>query len=127
MTMRRAFEWVYLDETAPRRDFERVYLDETARLDLERIYLAEPERRHPALDDLADEYHRRCEEFDRTVCTGPIREGEIMPATDRERMIINRYASTLREELWHRAARMGYSLAEYGEAIRDAYRRHAFR
>lgn len=112
--MRRAFEWAYLDETARRRDFER-------------IYHVEPERRPLPLGELADEYHRRCEEFDRTVCTGPIRGGEIMPATDRERMIINRYASTLREELWHRAARMGYSLAEYGEAIRDAYRRHAFR
>ncbi|KVN27004.1 hypothetical protein WJ63_14480 [Burkholderia pyrrocinia] len=85
--------------------------------DFERIYLAEPERRPLPLDTLADEYHRRCEAYDRTVCTGPIRGGEIVPATARELMIINRHACKLRDELRDRAACMGYLPAEFGKAI----------
>ncbi|RQS10091.1 hypothetical protein DIE07_14380 [Burkholderia sp. Bp9002] len=95
----------------------------TLQRDFERIYLAEPERRPLALDDLADEYLRRCEAYDRIVCTGPIREGAIMPATSRERALTSRHAHKLRAELLARAACMGYSAVQFGEAIRAAERR----
>lgn len=53
---------------------------------------------HSPLDDLADEYHRRCEAYDRIVCTGPIRNGEILPASSQELDRINRHAHMVRRE-----------------------------
>lgn len=103
-------------------DVERIYQDELARRRFELIYQCEPERRPLELDELAEEYHRRCEAYDRVVCTGPIREGAIMPATSRERVLISRHARELRAELLARAARMGYSAVQFGEAIRAAER-----
>lgn len=55
------------------------------------------------LFDLAEEYHRRIEAYDRTVCTGPIRHGGVMPANDKERVLINRNALAMRRELKERA------------------------
>ena len=52
---------------------------------------------------LAEEYHQRTEAFDRTVCTGPILHGSIMPATPREMATINRHAAAVRRELEDRA------------------------
>ena len=42
----------------------------------------------------ARDYHRRCEAYDRTVCTGGFgKGGGIMPATNREYILINSNAS----------------------------------
>lgn len=48
---------------------------------------------------LAVEYYRRTEAYDRTVCTGPIRDGSILPATHHELAQINRHAAAVRREL----------------------------
>jgi len=47
------------------------------------------------LRQVAEQYIRDTEAYDRTVCTGPIIRGEIMPATLHERGQINRFASQL--------------------------------
>lgn len=91
----------------------------------EQLYVAEFKR--SPLDDLADEYHRRCEAFDRTVCTGPLRDGGIMPATHREMRIISRHACEVRAEMRQRAAGEGFAAGEMDRAIRDAERRAGFR
>lgn len=44
------------------------------------------------LRELAEKYHADCEAFDRTVCTGPIVDGGIMPANAKEGAAINRHA-----------------------------------
>ena len=54
-----------------------------------------PHPRH----DLAIEYYRRTEAYDRTVCTGPIRDGSILPGSHHELAVINRHAAAVRREL----------------------------
>lgn len=73
------------------------------------------------LDELAVEYHERCERFDRVVCSGPVIDGAIMPATNRERHLIGRNAIAVRDEMLYRAAALGYSRA----LVVDAIGRHA--
>lgn len=65
----------------------------------------EPTEEDRYLYSLAAEYHQRAEAYDRTVCTGPIKRGEILPATDREMVAINRHALSLKKELQERAYR----------------------
>ena len=47
---------------------------------------------HNPLRELALRYHAECEAYDRTVCTGPIRNGEIMPTTIQEVALVSRNA-----------------------------------
>lgn len=47
------------------------------------------------LRQVAEQYVRDTEAYDRTVCTGPIIHGEIMPTTQRERALISRNADQL--------------------------------
>ena len=47
----------------------------------------------------AERYVAESEAYDRTVCTGPIIRGEIMPATPRERALISRAADQLFKRL----------------------------
>lgn len=54
------------------------------------------------LRQVAEQYVRDTEAYDRTVCTGPIISGEIMPATSAQRAQINRNASKLFTELMAR-------------------------
>lgn len=48
---------------------------------------------------LAVEYYRRTEAYDRTVCSGPIRDGSILPGSHHELAVINRRAAAVRREL----------------------------
>lgn len=50
------------------------------------------------LRKLATEYHRRCESYDRTVCSG-MRDGIAMPTNGRELGEINRHAHKVWSEL----------------------------
>jgi len=81
-----------------------------------KLYLCEP-RFHDALDELAVEYHERCERFDRLVCSGPVIDGSIIPVTRRERYLVSRNASAVRAEILSRAAVLGYSRAQVLKAI----------
>jgi hypothetical protein len=87
-----------------------------------RLYLCEPESIDFRLLDLARSYYRRAEEYDRTVCTGPIGRDGIMPATSREFAAINRNANELLQELKRKAAELGFGTAEFAEAMRIASR-----
>ncbi|HDR9024792.1 TPA: hypothetical protein QDB09_005399 [Burkholderia vietnamiensis] len=71
------------------------------------------------LDELAAEYHQRCEAYDRLVCSGPIVDGSIMPATDHERRIINRNAGAVLRELTKRAELHGYTSRQFWKAIQE--------
>jgi len=55
------------------------------------------------LHKLAEEYHTRCEDYDRRVCTGPIGRDGILPMTNQEMGAINRNALAVRKELQDRA------------------------
>jgi hypothetical protein len=72
---------------------------------------------------LAEEYERRAEAHDRTVCTGPMGPDGIMPATHAELAAINRHAHQLRRELVDRAVRAGFTEAQFKEAMMHQARR----
>lgn len=55
------------------------------------------------LKSIGAEYHRRAEEYDRKVCTGPIINGSVMPSSNTELQLINRHARSLLMELKERA------------------------
>ncbi|BDD79945.1 hypothetical protein [Burkholderia phage FLC10] len=71
------------------------------------------------LDELAAEYHERCEAYDRTVCTGPIGRDGILPATSHELRLINRHAIAVLRELRSRAELHGFSPIQLFKAIQD--------
>lgn len=72
------------------------------------------------LRELAEEYHRRTEAYDRTICTGPIKRGAIMPATAWEGSQINRHAKAVRDELEVEAVKLGFTPQQWRDAIRRA-------
>lgn len=73
--------------------------------------------RDQALYELATRYHTECEAYDRTVCSGPIRDGSIMPATYREMGLINRNARAVRRRVGLEAERGGFTREELARAI----------
>lgn len=95
---------------APGSAFQREYLGVP--------WTPSPEEKR--LRELAREYHERTEAYDRTICTGPIGRGGIMPATIDQQALINRHAGTVRDELGIEAARQGFSPKQWREAISNA-------
>lgn len=88
----------------------------------EREYLGmpyTPTKEEIRLRELAQEYHKTCEDYDRTVCTGPIQNGAIMPATGAEVSAVSRHAQAVRDGLWKHVAPLGFSRQQWMEAIRD--------
>lgn len=76
------------------------------------------------LQELAEEYHRRTEEYDRTVCTGPIKDGVILPRHPGEYCLIAANARFVLKEIMEKAAVSGHSRPEVFDAIRaDRYSR----
>ncbi len=60
-------------------------------------YLTE---RELLLAKLAEEYHEVCEAYDRTVCTGEIRDGRIMPTMGtKESALINKNSRDVRDRM----------------------------
>ncbi len=76
------------------------------------------------LYDLAREYHKQCEDYDRKVCTGPIINGSIMFNNEEEKSASIKNAIFVRNNLLEKAKEMGYSNSELARAIRttDNYR-----
>ena len=69
------------------------------------------------LEDYATRYHTECENYDRTVCTGPMGLDGIMPATPREMALINRNAHAVRKQIELDAWRDGFTREELARAI----------
>ena len=69
------------------------------------------------LHDYATRYHTETETYDRTVCTGPMREDSIMPATPREMGLINCNAKAVRARIEAEATRDGFTREELARAI----------
>jgi hypothetical protein len=76
-----------------------------------------------SLNELAMKYHEQTERYDRSVCSGPIVDGAIMPANGRERAAINRNAAKVRDALCVEAMRLGFGKREWQSAIFNAGRR----
>lgn len=70
------------------------------------------------LFDLAAEYERRCEEFDRTVCTGGTDAlGAVHPANARELALIGQNALAVWSDIKRRAEALGYTVADLKREI----------
>ena len=68
---------------------------------------------------LAKKYHEETESYDRIVCSGPIRNGAIIPANGRELRMINHNAKRVLKEILQEAALVGFSVKEVMGAIRN--------
>ena len=69
-------------------------------------------KRDQKLYELAKRYHTETEYYDRTVCTGPVLNDSIMPATSHEMALINRNAMVVRKRINADADRDGFTLEE---------------
>ena len=67
--------------------------------------------------ELAERYHRETEAYDRAVCTGPIRDGEVMPISGPEMALSSRNAGKVREQIMREAAQHGISRQDMAHAI----------
>lgn len=89
----------------------------------ERQYLSmpEPQDEHSIkLRQLARQYIEGCEAYDRTVCTGPIERGAIMPRTSEEWALVRSNAHIAAEQLRRQAKDMGISAKEFNLALMKA-------
>ena len=73
--------------------------------------------RDQKLYELATRYHTETEAYDKTVCTGPMRDDSIMPATPHEMALINRNAIAVRKQIEIEASHEGFTRAELKRAI----------
>lgn len=74
----------------------------------------QPDPHEQRLLELAEAYHRQCDAYDGTICTGKYKD-EIVPATPEERLASSRYAMQYRREL---IARSGITEQEFHEAMK---------
>lgn len=77
----------------------------------------QPPERDNRPHELAARYHKECEAYDRTVCTGPIGQDGIMPANPREMRLINLHAHAVLKLLAEEAAQEGTERKELSRAI----------
>ena len=73
--------------------------------------------RDKRLYDYATRYHTECEHYDRTVCTGPVCENSILPATYHELVLINRNERAVRKRIEKEATKEGYTQEELVRSI----------
>lgn len=76
-----------------------------------------PTEKDRRLYDLAKRYRDETEAYDRTVCSGPILHGSIMPASAQETALITRNARKVFLQIADEAARHNISTAEMWRAI----------
>ena len=83
----------------------------------------EPTPEEIAARELAEDYHRVTEEYDRAVCTGPIVNGSILPACTQEISDINRFARVAFHNRLEKAIAQGVTPKQFQRAIADAAHR----
>lgn len=71
-------------------NFKTEYLSEPFKISDIELYLY----------NLASKFYQITEEYDRTICTGPIINGSIHPSNGREFILINKNALKVRKELF---------------------------
>lgn len=76
-----------------------------------------------AARELAEDYHRVTEEYDRAVCTGPIVNGSIRPCGAHEVGDINRFARLAYARRLEMAVAEGVTPKQFQRAIADAAHR----
>jgi hypothetical protein len=86
----------------------------------------EPSDAEIRMRELAEEYHRICDAYDRGVCTGGVADVLMFPATGAEALSINRHALGVRETLWRKVAPLGFSRRAWLDAISDAANRYRY-
>lgn len=79
--------------------------------------LHEPTDHEKLLRELAEEYHKRCNEYDNQICTGKNHRGEKVPETTYQYADIVNNARKVRQELEARALRNGLTIGELTGAI----------
>lgn len=67
--------------------------------------------------DIARQYSIETERFDRTVCTGPLLRGSIIPSAPHEHASINRNAGQVAKKWRHEADRLGISWNDVKRAM----------
>jgi hypothetical protein len=67
--------------------------------------------------ELAERYHRETEAYDRTVCTGPIRDGSIVPINQSQFVLVNRNAHKVRKQIMCEAKQYGIDPQDMARAI----------
>ena len=65
------------------------------------------------LRSLAEEYHQRCDKYDRKVCTGPIENGSIRPASSEEMSKSWENARAVRAALWEKVKPLRFTWSEW--------------
>ncbi len=73
------------------------------------------------LRDIARQYHKECEEYDRLICRGGFgKDGSAMPSCQEERGLITKHATETRRRLFNMVQEMGFTNQQFSKAIRDA-------
>lgn len=72
------------------------------------------------LHDLGVQYHHRCDAFDDDHLTGPVIRGDVMPANNRERALMERNAAEVRRHVIFLGEQMGYTRKQVEESIKSA-------
>lgn len=88
--------------------------------DFHRYYLGVPFEESPemtALRKLVEKYIQETEAYDRMVCTGPIHNGRIMPATHEEFSLINRNAQSLRKVVSVEVQSLGFTMKDFQQIL----------
>ena len=86
----------------------------------EREYLGcfpQETHREKILREFAEEYCERTEKYDRTVCTGPIKNGSILPMTSQEYNLAHTNAVKVRQELLIKMKELGFTNNEFWDAF----------
>jgi hypothetical protein len=85
------------------------------------LCMPKPQSEHQIkLRQLARQYVEECEAYDRTVCTGPIERGAIMPRTSEEWALSRSNAHIAAEQLRRQAKDMGISAKDFNLALMKA-------
>jgi len=74
------------------------------------------------LRDKAMEFHLRTERYDRSVCTGPILPGGILPANSQEHVLSERNAHKVKTEIWFQVQEAGVPWRSWTKALAEADR-----
>lgn len=67
--------------------------------------------------ELACRYHQEAEAYDRTICTGPIKHGAVMPIGYKEHALVSKNATALLAKLCVEADAYGISRQELRKEI----------